>query len=89
VIAGYGGSGMFHALLSERRPSIIAVSHTGYHVWNEKAIAAYRDCPISVIRGVPDVTGEHFSKAVMHSDYHLDLSGPAGRVLHRVLQKIS
>ncbi|MCW2817157.1 MAG: hypothetical protein JWN84_4612 [Nocardioides sp.] len=88
AVAGYGGSGMFHLLLGGTPRPVVVVSHTGYHVWNEKAIAALWDDPITVVRGVPDLVTEGFSERAMHSDYHLDLDGPAGRLLREALAEL-
>lgn len=85
AVAGYGGSGMFHLLLGGPPRPVVVVSHTGYHVWNEKAIAALWDHQITIVRGVPDLVTEGFSEKAMHSDYHLDLDGPAGRLLREAL----
>ena len=72
AVAGYGGSGMFHLLLGGAPRPLVVVSHTGYHVWNEKAIAALWDHPITIVRGTPDVTTAQFSTREMHADYTLD-----------------
>ena len=85
AVAGFGGSGMFHLLLGGPPRPVVVVSHTGYHVWNEKAIAALWDDPVTVVRGTPDHVSERFSEDAMHSDYHLDLDGPPGRLLREAL----
>lgn len=87
AVAGYGGSGMFHLLLGGPPRPVVVISHTGYHVWNEKAIASLWDHPLTVVRGTPDHTTEHFTEKAMHSDYHLDMDAE-GQLLRQALAEL-
>lgn len=86
AVAGWAGSGMFHLLLGGAPRPVLVVSHTGYHAWNEKAIAALWDHPLTVVRGTPDVVpgAEGSPRDAMHADFHLDLDRE-GRLLAEAL----
>ena len=87
AVAGFAGSGLFHLALGGAPRPLIAVSSTGYHVWNEKAIAAFRDHPLTVVRGTPDVTSGRFTVEAFHSTYVVDMDRE-GLVLERALDEL-
>lgn len=80
VVAGWGGSGMFHLLLGGAPRPMIAISHTDYHLWNEQMIAALRSHPLTLVRGTPDPPSGPVPVAPMHADFTLD-PGREGRLL--------
>ncbi|MDO9457459.1 DUF563 domain-containing protein, partial [Nocardioides sp.] len=87
AVAGWGGSGMFHLLLGGAPRPVIAISHTGYHLWNERAIAALWDHPLTVVRGTPDPPAGAPSGTPMHADFSLDLDRE-GRLLVDALERL-
>ena len=72
IVAGFGGSGMFHALTAPHIRAMIVISSASYHMANEIIIAAYWGVPISIFRGGSKTTTERFSVAMFHSDYTID-----------------
>lgn len=74
MVAGYGGSGLFHVALTARPTPIVAVASDNYPLANERLFAALHGHPLSVVRGRPDVRSEGFSEAAFHSDYAIDLA---------------
>jgi capsular polysaccharide biosynthesis protein len=88
AVAGWAGSGMFHQLLGGPPRPMVVLAHTAYHAWNEKAAAALWGHPLTIVRGTPDdpsAAPGRFASEVMHSDFHLDLDGAAGRLLREAL----
>ncbi|WP_139982676.1 glycosyltransferase family 61 protein [Nocardioides litoris] len=84
VVAGWGGSGLVHLLLGGPPRAVVVVTHTGYPAWNEQAAAVLGDHPLTLVRGTPDIVTDGFSRAAMHSDFHLD-PDREGRVLREAL----
>ncbi|GAA5146997.1 hypothetical protein GCM10023340_18740 [Nocardioides marinquilinus] len=84
AVGGFAGSGLFHLLLGGSPRPVLAVSHTRYHVWNERAICALWGHPLTIIRGTPDRTTRAWSAAAMHSAFHVDLAAE-GRLLRETL----
>ena len=85
VVAGFGGSGLFHLALTDHPTRVLVVSSTTYHVWNERAMAAFGGHPLTVVRGTPDATPRRagFDVEAFHSDYTVDCGadGPLARAL--------
>ncbi len=79
AVAGFGGSGLFHLALTERPVPVLAISSTNHHLWNERAIAAFRGHPLTLVRGRADVVAvrppEGLDEEASHSDDDVDL-GP-------------
>ncbi|MBC7640144.1 MAG: glycosyltransferase family 61 protein, partial [Rhodoferax sp.] len=51
VVAGFGGSGLFHIALTDRPTPVIAIASDNYPLANERLFAALHDHPLSVVRG--------------------------------------
>ncbi len=86
VVAGFGGSGLFHIALDDRPTPVVALASDNYPLANERLLCALHGHPLTVVRGVPDVgaePGRGFSEAAFHSDFTVDL-GDLERALDSV-----
>lgn len=72
TVAGFGGSGMFHALTAPAVERLLLVSSTTYPVANEKLIAGFRGLDIELFRATSEVVTERRSKEMFHSAHTVD-----------------
>lgn len=88
VVAGFGGSAMFHTALTSTPKRVLVLSHENYHMANEKHMAALRGHTLSVYRSRPEIPKEdRFTDRAFHSAFAVDFERE-GKTLKAALRAL-
>lgn len=89
VVAGFGGSGMFHPIFAAGGKRMIVVTSTNYPAANERQICALRGNDLDIIRGTPRVEKRAdgiFDTRAFHSPFSIDWERE-GKALIRAFER--